>query len=232
MVLSIFFGVTQLPDKLISLPPSIMPIFLKLNIIGALQWGFFSVILTVFVMDFVDTMATLVGVGMKANLLDENKNLPDMQKPMLCDALSTIVASLLGTTTSGTFIESASGVEEGGKSGLTAIVVSLLFLLSLFFAPIVKKVPSHAYGPAMMIVGLMMMTSLRKLDFDDLTELIPAFGVIIFMSFTYNLGVGITAGFILYPVFKILSGRWKEISIGLLVLSVLCLFFYIFYPYK
>lgn len=230
-VLSFIFGVAKVPTKLVSLPPTIMPIFLKLDILGAIQWGFFAVILTIFVMDFVDTMGTLMGVGIKAGFLDENGNLPQIEKPMLCDALATIIASLLGTTTTGTYIESAAGVEEGGRSGLTAVVTSLLFLGALFFAPLFTSVPAHAYGPAMMVVGLLMIPPIRKINFGDLTELIPAFGVIVFMSFTYNLGIGITAGFILYPIFKLLSGRWREIHPGLIVLSILCLLFYIFYPY-
>jgi len=228
---SFIFGITKVPAKLVSLPPSIMPIFLKLDILGAMQWGFFAVILTVFVMDFVDTMGTLMGVAVKAGFLDEDKNLSHIEKPMLCDALATVIASLLGTTTTGTYIESAAGVEEGGRSGLTALVTSLLFLVALFFAPLFTSIPAHAYGPAMIIVGLLMIPSIRNVNFSDLTESIPAFSVIVFMSFTYNLGIGITTGFVLYPVFKLLSGRYKEIHPGLIVLSILSLLFYIFYPY-
>jgi AGZA family xanthine/uracil permease-like MFS transporter len=117
--LSFFLKLEALPEQWISMPPGLSPIFLKLDIFGALSWGFFAVVLTVFVMDFVDTMGTLIGVSYRAGLLDEQGNLPDMEKPLLCDSLATVFASLLGTTTTGTYIESATGIEEGGRSGLT-----------------------------------------------------------------------------------------------------------------
>jgi len=231
-LLSFAFGVAKVPTKWVSLPPSLAPIFLKLDILGALTWGFFAVILTVFVMDFVDTMGTLIGVSARAGFLDEEGNLPEIEKPMLADALATVVGALLGTTTTGTYIESAAGIEEGGRTGLTAVVTAVLFLCALFFAPFFTAVPPQAYGPALIIVGLLMLRPITKLNFHDYTELIPAFGVIILMCFTYNIGIGITAGFVLYPFFKLISGRYKEVHPGLWGLGVLSLLFYIFYPYK
>ncbi len=224
-------GVANLPKQWVSLPPSLGPIFLKLDILGALSWGFFAIMLVVFVMDFVDTLGTLIGVSFKAGLLDENGNLPEIEKPMLCDALATVVGALLGTTTTGTYIESATGIEAGGRSGLTAVVVALLFLLALFFAPFLTVVPAAAYGPALMIVGVLMLSPVIKIKFNDLTEAIPAFSTIVLMSFTYNLGIGMTAGFVLYPLAKIVSGRSREIPAGLWVLAGFSLLFYIFYPY-
>ncbi|MBN1434372.1 NCS2 family permease [Candidatus Fermentibacterales bacterium] len=224
-------GTAPLPERIVSLPPSMSDIFLKLDIMGALTWGFFSVILTVFVMDFVDTMGTLIGLSYRANLMDESGNLPEMEKPMLCDALATVAGALFGTTTTGTYLESASGIEEGGRSGLTAVVVSILFLLSLFFAPLFTSIPACAYGPALVIVGMLMLSPIRRLRFDDMTEVIPAFAVIAMMSFTFNLGVGMTAGFVLYPLLKLASGRWREIPAGLWILGGLSLLFFIFYPY-
>lgn len=225
------FEIQSFPNKFISMPPSLSPIFLKLDILGALKWGFFSVILTVFVMDFVDTMGTLIGLSARANLLDENGDLPQIERPMLVDAFSTVFGSLLGTTTTGTYIESAAGIEEGGKTGLTAVITGLLFLLCLFFAPFITRIPAIAYGPALIIVGLLMIEAIRKIDFSDYTEIIPAFIVIIMMSFTYNLGVGITAGFVSYPLVKLVAGKVKEVNLGTWVLAVLCLLFFIFYPY-
>jgi AGZA family xanthine/uracil permease-like MFS transporter len=222
---------TPLPEKWISMPPSLEPIFLKLDIFGALSWGFFAVILTVFVMDFVDTMGTLIGLSYRANLLDEKGNLPEIEKPMLCDALATVVASLLGTTTTGTYIESATGIESGGKSGLTSVVTAFLFLTALFFAPFFTAVPAFAYGPSLIIVGMLMISPIKNIKFDDLTEVIPVFCIIILMSFTYNIGVGMTAGFVVYPLMKILSGRVKEVPSGLWILALLSLLFFIFYPY-
>ncbi len=230
-ILAFIFGIREVPDKWISMPPSIMPIFLELDIFGALSWGFFAVILTVFVMDFVDTMGTLIGVSYKAGLLDEQGNLPEIEKPMLCDSLATIVSSLLGTTTTGTYIESATGIEAGGRSGLTSVVTALLFLGALFFAPFFTVIPSFAYGPALIIVGMLMLSPITKIKFDDLTEVVPVFSIIVLMSFTYNLGIGMTAGFVVYPLMKVLSGRVKQISAGLWVLCALSVLFFIFYPY-
>jgi len=229
--LAFILGVAKAPSQWVSLPPSLSPIFLKLDIVGALSWGFFAVILTVFVMDFVDTMGTLIGVSARAGFLDEDGNLPQIEKPMLADALATVFGALAGTTTTGTYIESAAGIEEGGRTGLTAVVTALLFLVCLFFAPLFTSIPPQAYGGALVIVGMLMVSMFTKIDFKDYTELIPAFFVIILMSFTYNLGIGITAGFVLYPIFKLIAGKGKEIHPGLWVLFVLSVLFYIFYPY-
>jgi AGZA family xanthine/uracil permease-like MFS transporter len=219
------------PDKWVSMPPSITPIFLELDIFGALSWGFFAVVLTVFVMDFVDTMGTLIGLSYRAKLLDEKGNLPEIEKPMLCDSLATIVASLLGTTTTGTYIESATGIESGGKSGLTSVVTAFLFLTALFFAPFFTVIPAYAYGPALIIVGMLMLSPIKEIKFHDLTEVVPVFCIIVLMSFTYNIGVGMTAGFVVYPLMKLFSGRLHEIPPGLWILAALSLMFFIFYPY-
>lgn len=229
--ISVFFGISPIPEKVIGLPPDISPIFLKVDLIGAFTWGFFAVILTVFVMDFVDTIGTLIGLAYSANMLDEKGNLPEIEKPMLCDALATVLGALLGTTTTGTYIESATGIEAGARSGFSSIVVSILFLSALFFAPAFSIIPSFAYGPALIIVGLLMMSPITKLRFNDLSDSIPVFGIIILMSFSYNLGIGMTAGFVLYPVFKIFSGQRNQITPGLWILAVLSLLFFIFYPY-
>lgn len=225
-------GIAQLPPAWVSMPPDISPILFKLDIAGALTWGFFAVILTVFVMDFVDTLGTLIGLAVKGNLLDAKGHLPEIEKPMLCDALATIVGALLGTTTSGAYIESATGIEAGGRTGLTAAVTALLFLLALFFSPFVTAIPGFAYGPALIIVGLLMISPVTRLPFDDLAEIIPVFSVIVLMSFTYNIGIGMTAGFVIYPLFKILTGRIRDIKPGLWVLALLSLLFFVFYPYS
>jgi len=230
-ILSIILGITKLPSQWVSLPPDISSTLFKLDISGTLSWGFFAVILTVFVMDFVDTMGTLLGLSYKANLLDENDNLPEIEKPMLCDALATVVGSLLGTTTTGTFIESATGIEAGGKSGFTAVVTSILFLLALFFAPLISIIPTFAYGPSLIIVGMLMISPIKKLNFNDIAEILPVFIIIALMSFTYNLGIGMTAGFALYVLVKILTGNIKEIKLGMWILSSLSILFFIFYPY-
>lgn len=224
-------GFANTPAKLVSMPSSIAPIFLQLDITGALSWGFFSVILTMFTMDLLDTMGTLVGASARAGFLDENGNLPEIEKPMLADSLATMFGAIVGTTTTGTFIESATGIEEGGRTGLTAVVVAGLFALGLFLSPLFSAIPPVATAPALIIVGLLMISPIKNIDFDDYTEVIPAFAVIVLMSFTYNIGVGLCGGFVLFPLVKVIDGKYKEIQPAAWVLFVLCLLFFIFYPY-
>ena len=219
------------PHAWLSLPPSLAPVFFKLDLKEAWSWGFFPVVLTIFVMAFVDTMGTLIGVSARAGFLDEKGNLPQIERPMIADALSTTFAALVGTTTSGAFIESATGVEAGGRTGLAAVVTAICFACALFFSPFVAAIPPQAYGPALIVVGLLMLAPITKIRFDDFTELIPAFAVVALMSFTYNIGVGITAGFVLYPFCKLVAGRVGEVKAGLWVLAGLSLLFFIFYPY-
>jgi AGZA family xanthine/uracil permease-like MFS transporter len=225
-------GVARAPASILGMPPNPAPIMLKLDLSAVLSWGFFGVLFTIFVMALIDTMGTLVGVSERAGLLDAEGNLPAIERPMMADALATTFAALVGTTTAGAYIESAAGVSVGGRSGLTAVVTALLFALSLFFAPIVTAIPPQAFGPALIVVGAMMVAPIVRIDFDDLSELIPAFAVIALMSFTYNIGVGITAGFVLHPLFKLATGRAREVRPGLWALFVLSLCFFIFYPYR
>jgi len=230
-LIAVVTGIIDMPERWVSMPPDITPVFMQLDIKGALQWGFFSVILTVFVMDFVDTMGTLIGVSYKAGLLDDQGRLPEIEKPMLCDASAMMVGALLGTTTPGAYIESAAGIAAGGRSGLTAVVTALLFLTALFFAPFFSIIPPCAYGPALIIVGLMMLSSITRAKLDDMTEAVPVFSVIVLMSFTYNIAIGMTAGFVLYPLMKVIGGRISEIKPGLWILAVMSLAFFVFYPY-
>jgi len=229
--LSFLFGFTPLPSAWASAPPSLEPVLLKLDVPGSLTWGMFSVILTVFVLALLDTLGTLIALGYRANLLDGEGNLPDIEKPMMTDAVATTVAALLGTTTTGAYIESATGIAAGAKSGLASVVTALLFLLALFLAPTFTAVPAHAYGPALMIVGILMLTPITRIRFDDLAESIPAFCVVALMSFTYNIGIGMTAGFVVYPLFKSAAGKVREVRPGMWVLGLLSLLFYLFYPY-
>ncbi|ETA69235.1 permease [Methanolobus tindarius DSM 2278] len=230
-IFGFILGVAQAPEQVISMPPSIAPILLQLDITGALTWGFFAVILTMFTMDLMDTMGTLVGVSMKAGFMDEQGNLHDLDKPFLADSLATVFAALAGTTTTGTYIESAAGIEEGGRTGLTAVVVAILFAMGLFFSPLFSAIPSAATAPALIVVGLMMMSAIKKIDMEDLTEMIPAMAVIVLMSFIYNLGVGLCAGFVLFPLLKLISGKGSEVKPIAWGLFILCSMFFIFYPY-
>ena len=230
-VLGMVLGKAVPPESVISEPPSLLPVLGKLDFSGIFTIKAFPVVLTIFVMIFVDTMGTLIGLSMKAGLLDKDGNLPQIEKPMLCDSLATMAGAALGTTTSGAYIESAAGIAAGGRSGLASVVTALLFLSALFFSPLFTAVPPYAYGPALIIVGMLMLSPMKQLEFGDLTEVIPVFTVIVLMSFTYNIGIGMTAGFVVYPLIKTLSGRVREVPAGLWVLGAMSLLFFVFYPY-
>jgi adenine/guanine/hypoxanthine permease len=231
-LLSFALKLTPLPLSWISLPPSLGPIALQMNIADALSLKNLPVALIIFVMAFVDTVGTLIGLSARAGLLDKNGNLPQIEKPMLADALANLIAPLLGTTTTGAYVESAAGITEGGRTGFTAIVVAALFLLALFFEPILTAVPPLAYGAALVVIGIFMVSPLTQIDFNDYTELVPAFLTIVLMIFTFNIGVGMTAGLLSYPVLKTLAGKYKDVPAGMWVFAALSLLFYVFYPYR
>lgn len=224
-------GVAAPPASLISPPPSLAPVFWQLDFSQVWTVGFFAVMLTTFIMAFVDTLGTLIGVSSRAGFLDREGNLPRIEQPMMADALATAFAAAVGTTTAGAYIESATGVESGGRTGFASVITALLFVAGLFFAPLVAAIPPQAYGPALAVVGLLMVEPIRRIPFDDFTELVPAFATVTLMSFTFNIGVGMTAGFVLYPFCKVIAGRAREVRSGLWVLAGLSLLFYVFYPY-
>lgn len=227
---SVALGITPWPERLASLPPSLAPLWLKLDLGAVLEPRFFPVILVTFIMAFLDTVGTLIGLSLRAELLDERGNLPEIERPLLADALANIAAPLLGTTTSGAYIESAVGIGEGGRTGFTALVVAGLFLLALFLAPLFTMVPPHAYGIALVMIGGFMLKPVTHLDFDDFTELAPAFLTIVLMVFTYNIGVGMTAGLILWPLLKLAAGRGREVPAGMWALALLSASFFLFGP--
>jgi AGZA family xanthine/uracil permease-like MFS transporter len=231
-LLSFFLGITPIPHSWTSLPPALGPIVLQLNINDALSLKNLPIALIIFIMAFVDTVGTLIGLSARGGLLDENGNLPQIEKPMLADAAANLIAPLLGTTTTGAYVESAAGITEGGRTGFTALVIAGLFLMALFFAPVLTVVPPHAYGSALIVIGIFMITPLRSIDFSDYTELVPAFLTIVLMIFTFNIGVGMTAGLLSYPLLKTMAGRYREVPGGMWVFALLSLLFYIFYPYR
>jgi AGZA family xanthine/uracil permease-like MFS transporter len=220
------------PHGLVSVPPSVAPIVWQLDLRGAFTWRAFPVVLTIFIMAFVDTMGTLIGLSARAGFLDDNGQLPQIERPMLVDAITTCIAPVLGTTTAGAYVESATGIEAGGRTGFTVFVTGSCFLLALFFSPFVAAIPPQAYGPALIIVGLFMLAPITRVDFADYTESIPAFAVVSLMAFTFNIAIGICAGFVLYPICKLVAGRASHLKPGLWVLTVLSLLFFVFYPYS
>ena len=224
--------VSAAPQHFVSLPPSVTPLLWQMNFRAALSWQAFPVVLTVFIMAFVDTMGTLIGLSARAGFLDQDGHLPQIERPMLVDAICTCVAPALGTTTAGAFVESATGIEAGGRTGLTSFVTGTCFLLTLFFAPLVASIPAVAYGPALIIVGLFMLAPIVNIDFNDYSESIPAFAVVTLMAFTFNIAIGICAGFVLYPLCKLVSGKHAHLRGGIWALTGLSLLFFIFYPYR
>ncbi len=157
-------------------------------------------------------MGTLIGLSARAGFLDQNGQLPQIERPMLVDAITTCLAPALGTTTSGAFVESATGIEAGGRTGFTVLVTGSCFLLTLFFSPFVAAIPAQAYGPALIIVGLFMLAPITRIDFGDFTESIPAFAVVSLMAFTFNIAIGICAGFVLYPICKLVAGKAEPLE--------------------
>lgn len=224
-------GVAEPPDAVFSPPPDLRPTLLALDVGAALSWGFLSVILTMFVLDLVDTIGTLMGLAIKADLLDERGRLPGIERALQSDALATVAGALLGTTTCGAYIESAAGIEAGGRTGLTAVVTAAWFLAALFFAPLLSAVPPSAYGPALVVVGMLMIQPIRRLPTDDLGDLAPAFLTITLMSFTYDLGIGLTAGFVSWVLLRVATGRVREVPGGMWALGGLSALFYVLYPY-
>ena len=224
-------GVAKPPAAWLGMPPNPAPIVFALDLKGALSWPAAGVTLIIFTMALVDTMGTLAGLAAQAGFLDDAGRLPQIERPMLADALATTFAALAGTTTAGAYVESAAGIAAGGRTGLTAVVTAALFAGALFFAPFVAAIPPAACAPALIVIGAISLAPVARIDFADFTELLPAFAVIALMVFTYNIGIGITAGFILYTLSKTAAGRGAEVKPGLWFLAGLSILFFIFYPY-
>jgi AGZA family xanthine/uracil permease-like MFS transporter len=204
---------------LAAMPPSLEPTFLKMDLSGIFEAAFITVTLVLLLVTILDTMGTLVGVARQAGLLDENGRLPRLRQALLADSGATMVGAALGTSTTITYIESAAGVEEGGRTGLTALVVAALFLASLFLAPLAQTVPAYATAPALLFVACLMATSLGAMQWDDLTEYIPALTIAIMIPLSYSIATGIGLGFIAYVALKLLSGRFREIDAASAVIA-------------
>ena len=202
----------------------------KLDVAGVLRLSFLPVLLTLFLMSFLDTLGTLVGVGAAGEMLDRDGNFPEIEKPMMVDAAACVASSLLGTSTSGAFIESAAGIREGARTGLASVTTAALFAGSLFCLPLVGPLQElrFAYGPALVAIGLLMTASAAKIDYGDFTEVVPAFTAIAVMIFTYNVANGLTASLVVHPVLKLGAGRAREVHAGGWALAGMCLVYFIF----
>ncbi|MBM7716175.1 NCS2 family permease [Siminovitchia sp. FSL H7-0308] len=226
-LIGIPMGITELPSSIFSLPESVAPIVMQLNISDAIQLAYFPFILAFFVPDFFSTLGTLLGVASKGGMLDKDGNLPQIDRPFLVDASGTTLGSLLSVPVITTYVESAAGVEAGGRTGLTAVTTGLLFLSTLFVTPLIMIIPKEATAPALILIGLMMLSSVQNVNFGDATESLPAFMTIVVTIFTFNFGNGIAAGIIAFVLVKSLSGRHKEVHPGLYVLLIPLILYFV-----
>ena len=210
--------------------PSLSPIFCKLDFSGIFSLNFIVILFAFLFVDLFDTIGTLIGVSAKADMLDENGKLPRIKGALMADAVATTVGAVIGTSTTTTFVESASGVSEGGRTGLTSVTTAILFGLSLFLSPIFLAIPSFATAPALVIVGLYMLTNVTNIDFNDMSEAIPCYVCIIAMPFFYSISEGISMGVITYVVLNLITGKAKEKKVSALmyVLAVLFVLKYVF----
>jgi AGZA family xanthine/uracil permease-like MFS transporter len=216
------FGVTHMPEgNLVDVPPSLAPIFWKFDFANMFSFDMLIVLFTFLFVDMFDTVGTLVGVSSKAGMLDENGKVPRVKQALFADSIGTFVGAILGTSTVTTYVESASGVAEGGKTGLTSLTTAVLFLIALFFAPVFTMVPAAATAPALILVGFFMMSPILKIDFDNYTDSIPAFVTIIAMPLTYSIAEGIVFGMLSYVLLKLLTGKTKDVSVVMIVLAIL-----------
>lgn len=219
-LIGIPMGVTHLPGTLVSAPPSLTPTFLQLSFDGLFNWGMLTVIFAMFFTDLFDTIGTFVGVASKAELMDEQGNLKGGSRALIADSLGTIIGSLFGTSNTTTYVESAAGVSAGGRTGLTAVTVAVLFLLASFFSDIFLAIPSAATAPALIIVGVMMASSITQIDLDDMAIAIPAIITALMMPFSYSIAEGLAMGFVAYAAISLLTGRSRQVHWMMWVLAI------------
>lgn len=221
-IIGIPMGVTSLPSGgLFSLPPSLKDVAFKFEWGNILSWDMLIVIFSFLFVDIFDTIGTLIGVSSKAKMLDKDGKLPKVKQALLADAIGTVAGACLGTSTVTTYVESSAGVAEGGRTGLTALVTAGMFTLALVFSPIFLMIPGAATAPALILVGLFMMSPIKEIDLDDFTEAIPAFLTIVMMPFAYSIAEGIVFGMVSYVVLKLITGKSKDVSITMYILAVL-----------
>jgi AGZA family xanthine/uracil permease-like MFS transporter len=229
-LIGIPLGVTQLSGDFlpVSMPQSIAPTFLKFDFSKLFTMDIALVIFTLLFMNIFDTVGTLVGLASKTGVMDEKGNIPRVKQAMLSDAIGTTVGAMLGTSTITTYVESASGITEGGRSGLTSFVTGFLFLIALFFAPVFLLIPGAATTGALVLVGAFMMDAIGKINMDDISEALPAFITIIMMPLTYSIADGMILGLLCYVLIKLFGGKYKDVSITMYILSVLFILNFIF----
>lgn len=220
-VIGIPMGITEVPTEFFKAPPSVSQVAFQFEWSEIFTWEMLIIVFTFLFVDVFDTVGTLIGVSSKAGMLDEEGKLPRVSKALFADAVGTVAGACLGTSTVTTFVESASGVADGGRTGLTSLSTAIMFLLALFFSPIFGMVPSEATAPALIIVGLFMMSPIKEIDLEDFTEAIPAFLTIVMMPFAYSIAEGIVFGMVSYVLLKFITGKRKDISLVMYILAIL-----------
>lgn len=220
-VLAIFLGEASIPASFFSLPPSIAPVAFQLDISAALSWGLFGAIFSFMFVDLFDSVGTLVACSYEADLVKDDGTIKNIDKMLEADAVATVFGALMGTSTTTTYIESASGIEEGGRTGLTAFTVSMLFLAALFLTPIIGIVPSFATAPALVTVGIFMFKNITNIPLQNWADTVAVFMIIILMPLTYSISMGLTFGFLFWTLLKCLSGKFKEIHPVMWIIALL-----------
>lgn len=226
-VIGIPLGVTHFTSVL-DVPPSIAPVVMKFEWHNVLSFDMAICVLTFLFIDMFDTIGTLLGVSHRAGMVDEKGNIPHLTEAFMADAIGTAAGAMLGTSTVTTYVESASGVNAGGRSGLTSFTTAICFVLALFLAPLFLAIPAQATAPALVLVGVMMMTDVSKLHLGDFADAVPAFVCIALMPLTYSISDGILMGLITYVLLRIFAGRYRELKLGMIVLAVLFVLKYAF----
>ncbi len=226
-VIGIPMGITRFTG-LMDVPPSPAPLFFKFDFSQIFTWDMLIVVFTFLFVDVFDTVGTLIGVCSKANMLDEKGQIPNVKKAFYSDAIGTISGAVFGTSAVTTYVESASGVSEGGRTGMTSLVTAVCFVLALFFAPLFLSIPAAATAPVLILVGLMMLDPIRNIDLTDYSEAIPAFICIIAMPLMYSIAEGIALGLLAFVLLNVISGKFQKVSIAMYILAVLFILNYIF----
>lgn len=225
-IIGIPMGITKFPSSIISLPPSLAPTLFKLNIREVMQISLFPVVFSLFFTDMFDSIGTFVGVASRTGMIDKEGKLERGNKALFVDFIGTVLGSLMGTSTITTYVESTAGVSEGGRTGLTAVVVAIMFAASIIFSPIALAVPGEAVAPALILVGVFMSSSLNKINFNDFYEAFPAFLTIIMMPFSFSISFGLAIGFVAYVAVMLLGKRGKEVHWIMYALAVIFILYF------
>jgi AGZA family xanthine/uracil permease-like MFS transporter len=226
-LISILMGYVSLPQKLISFQLDISPVFGKLDITGALKWSLAGPIFAMLFVDMFDSIGTILGVAKEANMVSPDGNIAKLDRLLTIDAAATMTGALMGSSTTTTYIESASGISSGGRTGFTSFTTGFLFLLFIPILPLLAVVPSYATGPALVMVGFFMIKNILDIDFKNIETGFPSFLIILLIAFTHGISTGLSFGFISYTLIRIFRGKFRKISLGLWIITLMCVIFLI-----